>query len=339
MHSSTEMITKSRRVSLSRLALAGLFAAAFGLLAGSAEAQEFPVRPVRIVLGFPPGGITDITARMLADALSKSWGRQVLVDNRPGASGTIGADHVAKSPPDGYTLLITTMVANVVAPSLFSKLPYDADKDFAHITLLSSAPSVLVVNPKVPVKSLREFIEYSKARPGQVTFSSPGSGVSAHLAAEMFASAAGIQLLHVPYKGSGPALTAVVAGEVQMTYDPIASSLGHIRSGGLRPLAVSMTERSSVLPEVPTMVESGLKGIEFATWNGLSAPAATPRDVIAKIYRDSVAAMRGAAVRDKLLSMHSNVVASASPDEFTAFVRSETSRWGEVIRKAGVRAE
>ncbi len=322
-----------------RLALAGICAASFGFVATSAAAQDFPVRPVRIVLGFPPGGITDITARLLADALSKSWGRQAVVDNRAGASGIIGADYVAKSPPDGYTLLITTSAANVVAPHLFAKMPYDAARDFAHITLLSSSPSVLMVNPKVPVKTLREFIEYSKARPGQVAYSSPGKGLTGHLAVEMFAAAAGVQYLHVPYKGSGPGLTAAVAGEVQMVYDPVASSLPHIRSGALRPLAVSTAERSSILPEVPTMAESGLKGIEFSTWTGVSSPAGTPRDVIAKIYRDTVAAMRGSAIREKLLGLQTDVVVSASPEEFSAFVRDETSRWGVVIRMAGVQAE
>ncbi len=306
---------------------------------GVATAQEFPARPVRIVVGFPPGGITDITGRMLADGLSRSWGKQVLVDNRPGASGTIGADHVAKSSPDGYTLLITTSAANVVAPSLYRKMPYDADTAFAHITLLSSAPSVMLVNSKLPVKTLREFIDYCKARPGQVAFASPGNGLTGHLAVEMFAMAAGIRLLHVPYKGSGPALTATAAGETQMIYDPIASSIGLIRSGALRPLALSATERSPVLPDVPTMEEAGLKGIEFSTWNGLSAPAGTPREVIARIYRDSVTAMRSPAVREKLLALHSNVVTSASPEEFNTFVHSETSRWGDVIRKAHVRVE
>jgi len=313
--------------------MCALFAAA------GASAQEFPARPVRVIVGFPPGGITDITARMLADGLTKAWGKQVLVDNRPGASGTIGADHVAKSPPDGYTLLITTSAANVVAPSLYSKMPYDADTAFAHVTLLSSAPSVLLVNAKLPVKTLREFIDYCKARPGQVAYASPGNGLTGHLAVEMFAMAAGVQLLHIPYKGSGPALTAAASGETQMIYDPVASSIGLIRSGALRPLALSASERSPLLPDVPTMEEAGLKGIEFSTWNGLSAPAATPREVVAKIYRDSVAAIRGPAVKEKLEALHSNVVTSASPEEFSAFVRRETSRWGDVIRKAKVKVE
>ena len=339
---STATASQYKRASYERLVhwtLAGVLAAAPGLFVTSVAAQEFPVRPVRIVLGFPPGGITDITARLLADALSKTWGRQAVVDNRAGASGIIGADHVAKSPPDGYTLLITTSAANVVAPHLYAKMPYDAEKDFSHITLLSSSPSVLMVNPKVPVKTLREFIEYSKARPGQLAYSSPGKGLTGHLAVEMFAAAAGVQYLHVPYKGSGPGLTAAIAGEVQMVYDPVASSLPHIRSGALRPLAVSTAERSSILPDVPTMAESGLKGIEFSTWTGISAPAGTPRDVIAKIFRDTVAAMRGPAIMDKLQGLQTDVVASASPDEFSAFVHNEASRWGTVIRRAGIQAE
>ena len=318
---------------------AGLAAAMLGLFVTTISAQDFPARPVRIVLGFPPGGVTDITARLLADSLSKSWSRQVLVDNRPGASGTIGADHVAKSAPDGYTLLVTTSAANVVAPSLFAKLPYDAGKDFAHVTLLTSSPSVLMINPKLPARTLREFIDYSKARPGQLAYASPGKGLTGHLAVEMFAAAAGVQYLHVPYKGSAPALNAAVAGETQLVYDPIASGLGHIRSGALRTLAISTSERSSILPDVPTMAESGLKGIEFSTWNGISAPAGTPRDVIGRIYRDTVAAMRGGAIKDKLLPLQADVMVSASPEEFNAFVRNETSRWGDVIRKAGIQPE
>jgi len=339
MRSPVETLLQTPRFCLFPCMLRGVFAVMLGLLAASAAAQDFPSRPVRIVLGFPPGGVTDITSRLLADALSKSWARQVVVDNRPGASGTIGADHVAKSPPDGYTLLLTTSAANVVAPALFAKLPYDAGRDFAHITLISSSPSVLLVNPKLPVKTLREFIDYSKSRPGQLAYASPGRGLTGHLAVEMFAAAAGAQYLHVPYKGSAPALNAAVAGEAQLVYDPVASSLGHIRSGQLRALAISTVERSSVLPDVPTMAESGLKGIEFSTWTGISAPAGTPREVIAKLYRDIVAAMRTPSVRDKLLPLQTDVVSSASPEEFSAFVRNETSRWGDVIRMAGVQAE
>jgi len=340
MRSVTETTLQTLHNSTVSRLLAGACAAlALGLPNSVVWAQEFPTKPVRIVLGFPPGGVTDITARLLADGLTKSWGRQVLVDNRPGASGTIGADHVAKSPPDGYTLLVTTSAANVVAPSLFAKLPYDAGKDFAHVTQISSSPSVLMVNAKLPVKTLREFIDYSKARPGKLAYASPGRGLTGHLAVEMFAAAAGVQYLHVPYKGSAPALTATVAGETQLVYDPIASSLSHLRSGGLRPLAISTTERSATLPEVPTMAESGLKGIEFSTWTGISAPAGTPREVIAKIYRDTVAAMRAPAVTDKLRPLQTDVVVSASAEEFSAFVRNETSRWGNVIRMAGVQAE
>ena len=340
MHRFTASAVPAQGGRFSRAMLAGLCAAAsLGFFATVTGAQDFPARPVRIVVGFPPGGVTDITARLLADALSRSWGRQVLADNRAGASGTIGADLVAKSAPDGYNLLLTTSAANVVAPSLFAKLPYDAGKDFAHITLLSSSPSVLLVNPKLPVKTLREFIDYSKARPGQLAYSSPGRGLTGHLAVEMFAAAAGVQYLHVPYKGSAPGLNAAVGGEVQLVYDPVASSLGHIRSGALRPLAISTTERSAVLPDVPTMAESGLKGVEFTTWTGISAPAGTPRDVIGKIHRDTVAAMRSPGITEKLQPLQTDVLVSASPDEFSAFVRNETSRWGNVIRMAGVQAE
>ncbi len=339
MHSFTKTLLKAPRMSVFWRTLPAVCAAMLGMFGTITTAQDFPARPVRIVVGFPPGGVTDITSRLLADGLSKSWGRQVLVDNHPGASGTIGADHVAKSPPDGYTLLVTTSAANVVAPALFAKLPYDAGKDFTHITLLSSSPSVLLVNPKLPVKTLREFIEYSRARPGQLAYASPGRGLTGHLAMEMFAAAAGVQFLHVPYKGSAPALNAAVAGETQLVYDAVASSLGHIRSGALRPLAISTSLRSATLPDVPTMAQSGLKGIEFSTWTGISAPAGTPRDVIGKIFRDIAIAMKGASIMDKLLPLQTDVVVSASPDEFAAFIGNEQARWGAVIRMAGVKSE
>jgi tripartite-type tricarboxylate transporter receptor subunit TctC len=312
--------------------------AAFALGNAQAQAPAYPTKPVRIVVPFPPGGATDIVARLVADGLGKTWNQQVLVENRAGAGGTIGTDHVAKSAPDGYTLLLCTLAANAIAPSVYPRLPYDAGKDFTAITPLTGTASVIAIHPGVPARTLAELIEYAKARPGRLTFSSPGTGVSSHLAMENFAYTTGLQLIHVPYKGSAPALNALAAGEVTMTFDPISTLAPLARAGKVRALAMSGAKRSPLLPDVPTIAEAGVRGVESYTWNGLMGPAGMPREVVGKIYRDTAALLRGAELRERLVGMGSDVL-EMTPDEFTAFVRTETDKWGTIARRVNAKVE
>ena len=334
-------ITASRKVPvIIKAALAAAtVATAIGIAPAYAQAPAaWPAKAVRIVVPFPPGGQTDIVARFIGDHLGKSWGQQVVVENRAGAGGTIGTDHVAKSAPDGYTLLLCTLAANAIAPSVYAKLPYDAIKDFTPIMALTGTPSVIGISPALPVKNLAEFIEYAKARPGQLTFSSPGAGVSSHLAMENFALTAGLKMTHVPYKGSAPALNAVMAGEVSATFDPISTMAPLAKAGKVRAIAMSGTKRSPLLPEVPTIAESGLRNVESYAWNGLMGPAGMAPDVVAKVFRDAGVGLRSPELRDRMAALGVDIL-DMGPADFTAYVRVETEKWGAIARRVGAKAE
>ena len=306
--------------------------------AQAAAIGNYPARAVRIVVPFPPGGPTDIIARFVGDSLARAWSQQVVVENRAGAGGTIGTDHVAKSAPDGYTLLLCTLAANSIAPSVYAKLPYDAIRDFTPIMALSGTASVIGINPVLPVKTLAEFIEYVKARPGQVAFSSPGSGVSSHLAMENFAFATGLKMIHVPYKGSAPALNAVMTGEVAATFDPVSTMAPLAKAGKVRAIGMSGPRRSPLLPEVPTIAESGVNGVESYAWNGLMGPAGLPREVVARIYRDAGVALKSPELRERMNALGTDIL-EIGPEDFTAYVKAETEKWGVIARRVGARAQ
>jgi tripartite-type tricarboxylate transporter receptor subunit TctC len=307
-------------------------------ISSSAVAQDFPTKPVRIVVPYPPGGNSDIVARLVADQLGRLWARPVVVDNKPGAGGTLGTDFVAKAAPDGYTMLVGALATNATAPSVYPNLPYDPVKDFTYIAPLTFTPNVLLVNPKLPVRTLRELADHLRANPGKLNFSSPGIGISNHLAMEYYLKSAGLQAVHVPYKGSNFATAAVLAGEVQMTLDPVSTSVPHVRSGGARALAVSSAKRSPLLPEVPTFAEAGAPGIEAYSWTTLAMPAGTPAAIVNKVRADVATVLKLPEVRDRFLVLGSEIV-EMPPEQFSAFIRSEAKKWGDIARAVGAKAE
>lgn len=309
------------------------------LLAGPpALAAGYPDKPVRLVVPFPAGGSVDFLGRLMAQKLSESLAQQVIVDNRPGAGGTIGADIVAKAVPDGYTLLLGTVSTHGINPSLYARMPYDAIKDFAPITQISDMPNILLVNPSLGVNSVRELVLLAKAKPGQLAFASGGNGTTQHLSGELFARLAGIEMIHVPYKGGAPAITDLLGGQVQVMFDNIIIPLPHVRAGRLRALAVTSAQRSPVVPELPTMAESGYPGYNITSWTGLFAPAGTPKDVVNRLNHDAVNALKAAAVRRRLAQDGVEVVGS-SPSEFGAFMRSEQVRWAKIVKESGARID
>lgn len=302
---------------------------------GAARAQDYPSKPVRIVVPFAPGGPNEIVARLVATGLSSAMGQQFIVENRPGAGGNIGTDHVAKSAPDGYTLLSAGPGSLVINP-LMGPVPYDAARDFAPVSLMATAPNALVVNPGVAAKSVRELIALARARPGQLNYASGGAGSSPHLAAALFVSMAGVDIAHVPYKGTGPAVTDLLGGQVQMAVLGIPTVLPHIRSGRLRPLAVTGKRRSPELPEVPTVDEAGVAGYEMTPWYGLLAPAGTPRDIVARLGSETAKVLHDPEMKEKL-SAQGAEPAGGTPEEFAAVLRTETARWTPVVRSLGAK--
>ena len=310
---------------------------ACGLACGMACAQNYPQRPVRLVVPFPAGGSTDIVGRTVALKLTELWGQSVIVDNRPGGGTMIGTEAVARAAPDGYTLLVTP-APFTINPSLLKKVPYDALNDFAPITLINTTPLVLVVNPGVPAKSVKELIALAKANPGKLNFGSSTIGGSNHLAGELFNAMAGVKMVHVPYKGNAPALTDLVGGHIDLIFNGLTSALPLIKTDKLRALAVTSLKRAGALPEVPTIDESGLKGFEAVAWNGLAAPAATPREVIAKISTDVLKVVNSPELHERLKSEGSDPVGD-TPAEFAAFLRNEIAKWAKVIKFAKVKPE
>jgi len=305
-------------------------------VAATAQAQTWPVKAVRLVVPFAAGGSTDIIGRTLGQKLNEMWGQPVVVDNRPGGSTVIGTDVVAKSPPDGYTLLVTPAPFTIV-PSLIAKLPYDPAKDFEPITLINTTPLVIVVNPSVPAKSIKELIALAKSRPGALNYGSSGSGGSNHLAGELFNAMTGVKMIHIPYKGNAPALTDLIGGHVDVVFNGLTSAMPFIKSGKLRALAVTSLARTGSLPDMPTLDELGLKGFQAVAWNGLTAPARTPKDIIAKINSDTLKVVRSAELVERLKAEGSDPVGN-SPAEYSAFLRNEIAKWAKVIKSAGVKS-
>jgi len=318
---------------LARLALA---AAALAIPLAAA-AQDYPTRPVRVIVPFSPGGAVDGPMRLIAQELSKRWGQQVFVENKPGAGATIGAEIVAKSPPDGYTLLLASQT-NAISATLYTKLPFDAVEDFAPITLIGREPGVLVVHPSLPVKTLPEFIAYVKARPNQVDYASSGNGSGQHLFMAMLASMTGMQLSHVPYKGSGQATADLLGGQVMASIPGTAGMVGHIKSGKLRPLAVTGSSRSPQLPDVPTVAEQGVAGYEAYVWMGLMAPKGTSPALVDRIYRDVKEVLAGNEVKSYMAAAGIEIVGS-TPAEFATFFRAERAQWARIIRETGAKAD
>ena len=300
-------------------------------------AQPYPSKPVRMVVPFPPGGPTDIVARLIAPKMAESMGQQIVVDNRGGAGGAIGTEQVAKSAPDGYTLIMGTIGGLAVAKSLNSKLGYDTLRDLAPITQSVTVTSILVIHPSVPVKNVRELLALARAKPGQLNYGSSGNGTITHLAGELLKYMAKVNITHVPYKGGSPALTALVSGEVDLTYENSLIITPHIRSGRVKALAVTGAKRSALLPELPTIAET-LPGYSASGWYGLLAPAATPKPVLARLHAEAVKALRAPDVIDKLSSQGAEPVAS-TPEEFTAFIRSETEKWAKLVKAANMRTD
>jgi tripartite-type tricarboxylate transporter receptor subunit TctC len=309
---------------------------ALACCAPDAPAQAYPAKPIRLIVGFTPSGGVDINARLLAPKLTEYLGQQVIVENRPGAGTNIANELVAKSSPDGYTLLVNT-AAVAINLSLYKKVPFEA-RDFAPISILSMSPNILVVHASVPVKNVKEFIALARSRPGKLNFSSAGAGTTQHLAGELFNLRAGTKMVHVPYRGSAPSLTAVISGEVDLTYANIPAISAHVRSGRLRPLANLGPKRSDQLPQVPTMKEAGVPGVEVVVWYGVFAPAATPRDVVAKLADAIARAARSPDLKQKLEDLGAEPVGN-TPEEFSKLFREEVTRWAEVVKVSGAKVD
>jgi tripartite-type tricarboxylate transporter receptor subunit TctC len=309
------------------------------LLMGSAAAQDYPNKPIRMVVGFPPGGGTDVVARILVPRISELLGQPIVIDNRPGATGTVAAGQVAKAPPDGYTIMMGHVSVNAIAPSLFSNLSYDVLRDFAPIAIAAAVPHLVVVHPSMQVSSLKELISYLKTQPGKLSFPSAGNGSMPHLAGEIFKSLAGVQVMHVPYKGSGQSMQDLLGGQHLVAFDTMPASSPHVRSGKLRALAVSSAQRVPSFPEVPTAEEAGLPGYQVTTWYGLFAPAGTPAAIVNRLHADTVKAMQTPDTKSKLDGIGADGTVSRSPGEFAALVRADTARYSKIVKEIGLRID
>jgi len=307
------------------------------LAAAPGWAQQYPVRPIRLVVPFPPGGGTDTMARIIGPKLGEALGQQVVTENRGGAGANIGAEIAAKSPPDGYTLMLAT-ITNAISATVYTRLNYSLARDFVHITQLATTPLILVVHPSVPVKSVKEFVAFARARPGELTYSSSGNGSAAHLAGDLFNSLTGVKAVHVPYKGGGPSMIALVGGEVSLCFATMPSAINYVKAGRLRGLAVTTAQRSPSAPELPTIAETGIAGYEAGSWYGLSAPSGTPKGVIGRLHAESVKVMALPEIKEPLFKAGFEVVTS-NPEQFTAFVRSEIQKWGKLVTAAGLKVD
>lgn len=303
-----------------------------------ASAQDYPTKPIRFVVPFAPGGGTDVLARLVAPKMSESLGKQVIVENRTGAGGNLATEHVAKSPPDGYTILLAYIGPMAVSPSLYSKLGFDPVKDFSAVSLMATIPLVLVVHPSLPARSVRELIALAKSKRGQMSYGSGGTGTAQQLAGELFNLLAGTTIIGIPYRGGAPATVAVLTGEVQVLFTGALAVFPHVKAGRLRALAVTTSERLPSAPELPTVQEAGVKGFEVVSWNGVVAPAGTPAPVIQKLNSSIADALRATDVRQRLHSQGLQIVAS-TPQHFEQFIKAELAKWAKVVRAAGIKIQ
>ena len=333
-------ITVARLGGLSRTVVFGGLVAVMLCAQATSVAQtasSFPNQPIRMVVPYPPGGPTDITARVVAAEMSKTIGQNIVIDNRPGASGMIGSEMVTKSTPDGYTLLANASI-HVINPSVYPDMRFDAIKDFVPITQLAQVPLVLVVPANSPIKSVKDLVEYAKANPGKVNFGSAGSASAQHLAGESFKIAAGIQMQHIPYKGSAPALTDLAGGQLQLMFDSMPSATPMINSGKLRAIAVTTTTRAKARPDLPTIAESGFPGFDISTWYAYWAPKGTPADVVEKLAASAAQALKNPEVIAKYEAMGAEPVGS-TPAQFAAYVESEAKKWNDIVKKSGAKLD
>lgn len=303
-----------------------------------AVAQSYPVKPIRLVVGFAPGGSTDVTARIIGERLSAAFGQQVVVDNRSGAGGNIGADIVAKSNADGYTVLMATTGVMAFNHYLYSKLPYSAEKDLAPVTQIGSLPLILVVPASLPAKSIKELVAAAKSQPGKYSFGSSGVGGATHVTAELFKALAGIEIVHVPYKGSGQMMADLLTGQVQIAFDQISSSIAHVKSGRLRALGITTAKRSTLLPDLPTIAEAGVPGYEATSWNGFAVRAGTSPAVVNRLQQETRKAMAIPEIRDKLFGLGIEPIGS-TPAEFAAHIRAERGKWIPLFKKIGMQPQ
>jgi tripartite-type tricarboxylate transporter receptor subunit TctC len=307
------------------------------LCAATAHAEPYPVKPVRFIIPFPPGGPTDIVARLAADRLSRTWNVQVVADNRPGGGGNIGTEQCARAPADGYTICMFS-IAQSISPALFPKLAFDPVRDFAHVTLLVTLPSVLVVHPSLGVSSVQELIALAKAKPGALNYASGGSGTSSHLLMEMFDQQAGVTMTHVTYKGTGPALVDQLSGVIDVAFSTAIAVQPYVQSGKLRALGVSTRTRLATLPEVPTIAEAGLKDFDGGSWQGIVMPAGTPREIVNTVSTELVKILHAPDMKDRIVGM-GGIALGTTPEEFTAFMKEEVEKWARVAKAAKVSTE
>src|SRR5450432_1930075 len=330
------------RVNVRTVSLAALCAllATFTALApfGAAAADAWPSRPIRIVAPSTPGDAPDVIARVLAERLSAALGTQVFVENHPGAGGVVGSDIVAKAPADGYTLIIGNAGSHGINAAVYAKLPFDIQRDFVAVSQVAVSPNILILNPEVPVTNMQQFIAYAKARPGQLSYASGGNGSSAHMSMELFKAMAGIDLLHVPYKGSSPALTDVITGQVSAMIVNMPPAVPFVKAGKLRALAVTTRARSPLLPDVPTVAESGLPGYETVAWFGILAPSATPRDIVNRLSEEIAKIARSPAMRERLTSLGAEAVGS-TPEEFAAVIARDIAKWTPLAKSVGIKVD
>ena len=312
----------------------GLVALMLAAFASTANAQAWPAKPIKWIVPFAPGGTTDILARTIGEKLARALGQPVIIENKPGAGGGVGAEFTAKAPPDGYTIMGGTISTHAINASLYKSLPYDPVKDFVPITLIVRLPNMLVVNPDVPAKNVAELIALLKANPAKYTFASSGNGTSQHLSGELFKAMAGVEMQHIPYKGSPPALQDVVAGQVTMTFDNITTAWPLAKAGKLRALAVTTAKRASIAPDVPTLAESGLPGYEVGSWQGVFAPAGTPPEIVKRLNAEIVKIINLPDVKEKLLGLGAEPVGN-TPEEFAVLVKAEIVKWADVVKKSG----
>jgi tripartite-type tricarboxylate transporter receptor subunit TctC len=325
-------IVRNSRWFLVTLAAAGI------ALGQAALAQEYPAKSIRMVVPFPPGGFSDVFARIIGGKMHESWGQQVVIDNRPGAGGNIGADIVAKSPPDGYTLVMGTIGTHAINATLFTRLPYDPIRDFAAVAFVVGADGLLVVHPSLPVKSTKGLIALARSRPGALTYASAGAGTTSHLAGELFKSMTKTDITHVPYKGNVPAITDLLSGQTTMLFATLPTVLPQVQANRLRPLAVLGATRSAALPDMPTLDEAGLKGFEVSNWTGVFAPAGTPAAVVTKLNTEIVRIMRLPDVQARLPSQGLTFT-PGNPQQFAAFVKAEKDKWGALVKAVGAKVD